>query len=261
MRKRDYLLAFFVCLYLVSFIGCSTVYNTQRHKEEVIFIDSEKEARIGENVSEQVKKRFKFSEDKQVWERISAIGKKIAEACNRKEIYFQFFVLEEDEVNAFSLPGGFVYLNTGLIKKAKNDDELAAVVAHEVAHIAERHAMKRLENTIGYSALKILTLNIPQDAASIRNSNIAFTQLLLSYSREDEIEADILSVKYLNTAGFNPAGILSFLNTLREIQIKEPPKPKIRFRTHPYISERIAAVKKEIYGKRDFSDYINVMEN
>lgn len=261
MKKEDYFLVFFVCLYLMAFVGCSTVYNIQSHKEEVIFINSEKEVKIGENVSEEVKKRFKFSEDRETSERVSAIGKKIAEACDRKEIYFRFFVLEEDEVNAFSLPGGFVYLNTGLIKKVKDDDELASVIAHEVAHIAARHAMKRLENTLGYSALKILTLNIPKDETSIRNSNMAFTQLLLSYSREDEIEADRLSVKYLRTAGFNPAGILGFLNTLREIQAKEPPKPKIRFRTHPYISERIAAVKKEIYGKRDFSDYINVMEN
>ncbi|MBM3252663.1 MAG: hypothetical protein FJZ16_00225 [Candidatus Omnitrophica bacterium] len=260
MRCGVYYPFFLVLISLFNVTGCSTLYSVKGHKEEIIFIDSDKETRIGENISEQVKRNFKFIEDKQTNEKVCTIGKKIADTCQRKEIYFQFFVLDGDEVNAFSLPGGFVYINNGLIKKVKSDDELASVIAHEVAHIAQRHAIKRLENSIGYSALKILTLNIPQDPLTIRNSNFAFTQLLLSYSREDEIEADILSVEYLRTAGFDPSAILSFLITLRDIQMKESIKPKIRFRTHPYISERIAAVKREIYGKRDFNDYINTIE-
>ncbi len=253
--------AYFVSLFFLCLLGCSTAYNAERHKEETILIGTDKEVRLGENISEGVKRKFKFSNDSEANKRVFDIGQKIANACERKDIYFQFFVLDEEEVNAFSLPGGFIYVNSGLIKKVKNDDELAAVLAHEAAHVAQRHAIKRLENSLGYSALRLLTLNVPQDSLTRRKSDFAFMQLILSYSREDEIEADSLSVQYLKSAEFDPSAILSFLTTLKDIQMKGPIKPKIHFRTHPYISERIASIKNVLYGRRDFNDYINIMEN
>jgi predicted Zn-dependent protease len=258
---RKLALTYSISLFFLWLLGCSTAYNAERHKEETILIGTDKEVKIGENISEGVKRKFKFSNDPEVNKRVFNIGQKIANVCERKEVYFQFFVLEEEEVNAFSLPGGFIYVNSGLVKKVKNDDELAAVLAHEAAHVAQRHAIKRLENSLGYSALRLLTLNVPQDELTRRKSDIAFMQLILSYSREDEIEADSLSVQYLRSAEFDPSAILSFLTTLKDIQMKESIKPKIHFRTHPYISERIASVKNALYGRRDFNDYINIMEN
>ena len=113
------------------------------------------------------------------------VGQRIASVCDRKEINYHFRVLEDDEVNAVSLPGGFVYVNKGLMEKIANDDELAGVLAHEVGHIVARHSIKKLQAVMGYSILRILTVAVPQTGELGTAADIAFTELLLGYSRDD----------------------------------------------------------------------------
>lgn len=247
----------FTLLYLLSASGCSTSYSVVTKQEESILIGTEKEVRIGESVARQVEEKYKPSNDIVLQNKVASIGDKIINVCDRKELHYHFKALEEKEVNAFSLPGGYVYINTGLIKETENDDELAAVIAHEVGHIVAQHAVKRMQGALGYDLLMALAVFGSRDPKFARGAQFAFGQVFLSYSRDDELLSDRLAVKYLKLAGYDPAAVITFLEKLRDIERKKPPKELNYWRTHPYISDRIRVAREEIYGRIEFKDYIN----
>ncbi|MCM8799055.1 MAG: M48 family metallopeptidase [Candidatus Omnitrophica bacterium] len=244
-------------LFLALFTGaCATQFNPYTGKEEIIFMSDEEEVEIGKSISQQVEKRFKISEDFSQQTKINEIGQKIAEACDRKSILYYFKVLDKDEKNAFALPGGYVYVFNGLVEEIENDDELAYILAHEISHIVARHSVDLLKKNLGFNILMVLAKSGAPDPETIRRTNSALDMLMLSYSREDELMADRLAVRFMQRAGFNPEGAISFLEKFKEIKRKEPIRP-LYGRTHPYINERIRAVREEIYGEISFEDYMN----
>lgn len=243
---------------LVVSSGCARVeYSLVTGQEEFIFISDEREIKIGQSLSRRIEKRFKLSEDKFLKEKIEQIGSKIARVCDRKQIPFYFQVLKEDKPNAFALPGGFVYVNEGIMDLIESDDELACVLAHEVGHIVARHSIKRLQGLYGYSLLKILSATAGRQAGWDPRIDRAIAELFLAYSREDEILADKLAVKYAFNAGYNPEAMLTFLKKLQKYHREQPIKRLSYARTHPYITERIKAVKEEVWGEIEFIDFIN----
>lgn len=257
---------FFIFLFLVfnfSFFisllsGCSTEYNIVTGEEEAYFYSTDKEVQMGRSIAKEVEKEYKLNDDPLIQKRVEDVGKKIAAVCDRKEIEYYFKVLDEEEVNAVSLPGGYVYINKGLIEKVDNDDELAGVIAHEVGHIAARHSIKKLQGMMGYSILRILAASVPQTAQAGSAADIAFTQLLIGYSREDELLADQLGARYAKLAGYDPHGMISFLKKLQEIDKRRPLREKTYFKTHPYAPDRIRVVKEELGESITFKDYINI---
>lgn len=239
--------------------GCQTEYNIVTGEQESYFYDTDKEVRMGQAIAKEVEKEYKPADDPLIQKRLEDIGKRIAAVCDRKEINYYFRALNDEEVNAVSLPGGFVYANKGLIDKVANDDELAGVLAHEVGHIAARHSIKKLQGMMGYSFLRILTVVAPVNTAEVGTAaDAAFTELMMGYSREDELLADQLGARYSKLAGFNPRGMITFLQKLQEINRRKPLRAKSYFRTHPYVPDRIRAVKQELGEGLNFSDYINI---
>jgi Zn-dependent protease with chaperone function len=257
-----FMLIFSICSLAFALLsGCSTEYNIVTGQEEKFYYSTDKEVEIGQSVAQAVEKEYKPVEDPLVQKRVEDIGKKIVSVCDRKDIDYHFKVLESDEINAFSLPGGFVYINSGLIEKLNNDDELAAVLGHEIAHIVARHSIKKLQAIMGYSILRALTAAIPQGGAEVGSAaDVAFTEIILGYGREDELLADQLASRYAKLAGYNPRGMIDFLERLQEINRRKPPQPKSYFKTHPYVPDRIRVVKQELGEKINFSDYINIEE-
>jgi len=232
-------------------------YNVVTGKQDLILVSTEKEVGMGQSLSRQVEEKFKFLENQQMQERVQRIGQKLVEVCDRKELIYHFKVLDEDDINAFALPGGWVYIFKGLIEKAKSDDELAGVIAHEIGHIAARHSVKKLQTGMTYGLLMILAAGASTDREFRRGANLALTSLMSSYSREDEFEADRRSVRYTKAAGYDPNAIIAFLETLKQANREKPLKPKTYFRSHPYVAERIGVVKQEITGVIDFEGWIN----
>ena len=249
-------------LVIISFglTGCSTEYNIVTGQEETYLYgySTEKEVQLGKAIVKQVEKEYEAVDDPLIQKRVEDIGRKIASVCDRKDIDYYFKVLAEEEVNAVSLPGGYVYINQGLIEKVDNDDELAGVIAHEVAHIVARHSIKKLQALQGYSVLMVLGAVTPGSGEVLAAANAAFTTLLLGYSREDELLADKLGVRYSRLAGYDPRGMLNFLDKLHEINRRKPLRPHSYFRTHPYMSDRVRVAKEELGEKMDFKDYINI---
>lgn len=252
------LCVFTLCAFLA---GCSTEYNIVTGQEEAFYYSTDKEVQIGQSVVKEVEKQYKLSDDPLVQKRVQDIGQKIVASCDRKDIDYIFKVLEDEEINAFALPGGFVYVNKGLVDKVASDDELAGVLAHEVGHIVARHSIKKLQAIQGYSILRMLALALPQGAGEVgMAADIAFTEIILGYSRDDELLADQLGVRYVKLAGYDPHGMIAFLEKLQEINRRKPLKPKSYLKTHPYVPDRIRVVKQELGEKIDFTDYINIEE-
>jgi len=246
--------------YCVTMSGCSTEYNIATGQQETFYYNTDKEIQIGQSIIKEVEDKYKLVDDPLIQKRVEDIGRKIASVCDRKEIDYHFKALEDEEVNAFSLPGGFVYVNKGLIDKVANDDELACILGHEVAHIVARHSIKKLQAIMGYSILRILVAAVPGNSQVGNAADIAFTEILLGYGRDDELLADQLASRYAKLAGYNPRGMIDFLEKLQEINRRKPLEPKSYFKTHPYVPDRIRVVKQELGEKIDFSDYINIEE-
>ncbi|MHB8154467.1 MAG: Maf family nucleotide pyrophosphatase [Candidatus Omnitrophota bacterium] len=257
LKKLDpKLFSFFLATILLC--GCSTEYNLVTKQEEKYYYSTDKEVQIGQSVNRQVQKEYKFAGDPLQQKRLEDIGKKIALVSDRKEIDYHFQVLDDDQINAVSLPGGYVYVNSGLIDKVSSDDELACILAHEVGHIVARHSIKKLQAMQGYSILRVLVAVAPGTAEVGNAADIAFTQFLLGYSREDELLADQLGARYAKLAGYDPHGMISFLIKLQDINRRMPLTEKNYFKTHPYTADRIRVVKQELNEDIDFSDYINI---
>ncbi len=243
-------------IFIIS--GCSTEYNLATKQEEKYYYSTDKEVQMGRAVNLQVQKQYKFSGDPLQQKRVEDIGKKIAAVSDRKEIDYHFQVLEDDQVNAVSLPGGYVYVNSGLLDKVSNDDELACVLAHEVGHIVARHSIKKLQAMQSYSVLRLLVAVAPGSGEVGTAADVAFTQFLLGYSREDELLADQLGARYAKLAGYNPHGMITFLTKLQDINRRMPISERSYYKTHPYVPDRIRVVKQEIGERIDFGDYINI---
>jgi len=255
----------FIVLYtttlIISLIFAPPVfpeYNLATGEEENLFISKQKEINMGKSISKQVEKKYDADANYSNQEKIDLIGQKLAEVSDRKGLIYRFMVLDEEDVeNAFALPGGYVYIFKALFEKLK-DDEIAAILAHEIGHIAARHSIKRLQSGLGYQILQVLVIAGAKDSYTRRKASLALGHLMLANSREHELEADALAVKYLEKAGYDPEAMLRVINKLIKWQMKHRTTPKRYWYTHPYLSARRAAVNKELKGQLSFDDYVNV---
>ncbi len=252
-----------LCVWLVACAGCQSQMNLATQQEEYTITSTSKEVALGRKIARQVHVELPSVADDAVQQRVRAIGERIVAVCDRKELVYTFEVIEDPEMNAFSLPGGYVFVNRGLIDRAANDDELAAVIAHEVAHVTARHAVKRYESGLGMQLAQLAAVAARQGAAA-SGLGVGMRAAQLAYARQDELEADRLGVKYMKAAGFDPRGMLSFLKKLHEHTRQRNtaylPRGVVRPQyalTHPYIPDRLRAVKETLYGVADYIDYLN----
>lgn len=237
--------------------GCSTEYNLATQQQETLLYGTDKEVSIGEAVSVKMEQQYDIVTDVDVNERVRRILDRVAAVCDRKDIAYFIKVIDKDIMNAVSLPGGYVYIFKGLMDKLETDDQIAGVIAHEVAHITARHAVKRIQNA--YGAMILQGLATQSNAKVAQGVNFALISLFSEYSQQDEFEADRLGVKYLKKAGYDPNAMVQVLVELREDQEKGPVREYSYWRTHPFIPQRISVVNQAITGKMDFKDYLNLM--
>ncbi len=237
--------------------GCFSEFNPATGREETLLYGDEKEKSIGAATSLQVEKTVKLNTDVDVNERAEKILKRVIAVCDRKDLVYTVRVVEDDAINAFSLPGGYVYVNKGLVDLITNDDQLAAVIAHEVGHITAKHAMKRLQGAYGAMVLEGAAIASGQ-GGMVAGVGIAADSLLFANSREDEFEADRLGVRYMKRAGYDPSQMRVMLGKLLEHQMKEPLRPFTYWRTHPFIAQRMARAAQAANGAAGFRDYLNI---
>jgi len=231
---------FFFPLFILS--ACVTVYNPATGKREIYFIDENTEILIGKNLASQILKEKKMCQDKELILYVNDIGQKVAHASQRNYLKYHFYILEDKEINAFALPGGFIFVNKGLVDIA-NKDEIAFCLGHEVAHICARHPVKRLQVSLGVELLLNIALRKPKYTDLRKGLSIIYKIIALGYSRQDEFLADSLGVYYAYKAGFNPYGALTLLEKLKK---QEKTSPIVFLSSHPPLEERIKKVKERI---------------
>ena len=212
------------------------------------FYSVEKEMALGKQLSEEVARQAKIVDDPIVAEYINRLGQNLARHSDAK-VPFSFKVVEDDNPNAFALPGGYIFVHTGLIKIADEEDELAAAMAHEIAHVAARHLTCRATQNqmarIGAIPLGVLLGGLGGYAAR-QAANAAIPMTFLSFSRHDESEADYLGVQYMWAAGYDPNGAISIFEKMELMQRSQPGAIARLLIDHPMDSDRIAQTQKEI---------------
>lgn len=238
-------------------------YNPATGEDDIVLISEAQEIKIGRSLARSVEEKFGLVKDAGMQKRVREVGQSIAEVCDRPELTYSFGVLEgedleeEERHNAFALPGGYVYLFKEMVGDTESDDELAAIIAHEVGHIVVRHSVKKLQSAIGMAGLNLIGAVAKTDRHTQAKASVAIAQLMMAYNRGAEFEADKLSVKYLKKAGYDPQAAVTFIERRLEKELKGEIHQYHYFRTHPYISERKAMLNNEIEGKFAFDDYIN----
>lgn len=227
---------------LIYAVGCVTIYNPATKRRETYFINEGTEISIGRNLAAQVLKDKKVISSKQTLSYVQEIGNTIAHVSDRSQLTYRFYVLDDKELNAFALPGGYIFVNKGLIEHASKD-ELAFVLGHEIGHISARHSVKRLQVALGVSLVMDIALGAPKYYDVLRALNVVYEVVSLGYSRQDEFLADSLGVTYAARAGFNPyAGI----SMIEKLEGEHRYVPIVFFSSHPPPDARIKNLHKTI---------------
>ncbi|HXV27901.1 MAG TPA: M48 family metallopeptidase [bacterium] len=227
---------FLFCLIFLT--GCA-VLSPAVQNFNIVSVEDEKE--IGGQVRQEITKEMVIVTDPAMNQRVKSIGNKIVKALPRRDFDYQFYVVKDDSPNAFTIPGGAIYVHTGLLRFASDDNELAGVLAHEVGHAYARHPAKALSRAYGAEYLTQLVFkNQPGGFKGIA-LQLAKGGLLLKYGRQDEFEADELGYDFLKRAGIPTYGLLSFFGKLQNLQQGGVSIPFLS--THPPTPERIARLE------------------
>jgi predicted Zn-dependent protease len=207
----------------------------------------ESEIRMGREYSQAVDSQVKLLDDPIVTEYVNRMGQNLVRNSDAK-VPFTFKVIDSEEVNAFSLPGGFLYVDAGLILAADNEAELAGVMAHEIAHIAARHATRQMTRSNLMSILSLPLVFVGggvglalQGITSV-GTPLAFTK----FSRGFEAEADYLGVEYMYQAGYDPEALISFFEKIKSLEHGKPGTLARAFASHPQTPDRVRKSQAEI---------------
>jgi len=233
-----------VCVVLVSLLisGCSSGLSSAI--PSVSGPTEDEEVRISREFRREAKKVLKFVNDPEVERYIDRIGRRILAATGPLSFDYRFFVVDEDQLNAFSVPGGSIYVYTGLIERTKNTDELAGVLGHEITH-AKNHHMARASGPDAVSILSLLAMvalarsGSGAQAAGMVGQAVSATRQL-AFSRQLEMEADTLGTRYMAAAGYDPKGTIEFLKILDQERALNPVDVPAYILSHPISQERIA---------------------
>ncbi len=207
------------------------------------FISLEKEVALGAQVAAEFEATAKLIEDPVVADYVDRVGQNLVKHSDAK-VPFHIKVVDTDEVNAFAFPGGYFYIHKGLILAADNEAELAGVMAHEISHVAARHATARMSKAqiLQLAAIPALFVGGYWAQVGIQNAlGLGINLELLGITRESEREADQLGIQYMWNTGYDPNGFVSFFEKLQEQEKSKPGKLTGFFRTHPYAIDRISA--------------------
>jgi predicted Zn-dependent protease len=212
-------------------------------------VSQDQEVEIGRQNAEQVNAQLRLVRDPVLTNYVQELGLSIAKTTSRADLDWHFFIVDSRQVNAFALPGGFIYVNRGLIERAQHLDELAGAVAHEIGHVVRRHSVSQMEKQGGAN----VAIGLGCRLTDLCSSDVARTAiqvggaaLFARYSRHDEAEADSEAVVNVIRAGIDPEGIPVLFRRLIEERRSSPLRIEAFFASHPLEEDRIRATEREI---------------
>ncbi|HET7456948.1 MAG TPA: M48 family metallopeptidase [Gemmatimonadaceae bacterium] len=212
-------------------------------------VSQQQEIEMGQQYAQQINAQLPIISDPEINRYINVLGDSIAHLTARGDLDWHFYVVDSKEVNAFAVPGGFVYVNRGLIERTTEMDQLAGVLGHEIGHVVRRHSVKQMQQqqkaNIGVTLACVLTRVCDNQAAGTL-INVAGGAVFAKFSRQDEAEADAEGIKNTVRAGISPQGIPEMFQILLDERKTRPAGVDAWFQTHPLEEDRIAATESEI---------------
>ena len=207
----------------------------------------ETEIRMGKSYSMQVENGVKLVQDPVINEYVNRIGQNLVRNSDA-QVPFTIKVIDSDEVNAFALPGGFFYVNSGLILAADEEAELAGVMAHEIAHVAARHGMRQMTraNIAQIATIPLIFVGGGIGYGIYEASGLALPLTFMKFQRNFEAEADYLGLQYMYKTGYDPQAFISFFEKIQAKEKKKPGTLAKAFASHPQTPDRIEESQKEI---------------
>jgi predicted Zn-dependent protease len=211
-------------------------------------VSTQQEVQMGQDEAQQVNAQLPMVQDAQIQNYVNQLGNRIARTTSRADLNWQFQVVNSDVVNAFALPGGFVYVNRGVLARASNMSEVAGVLGHEIEHVVRRHSVKQMEQAqganVGVGILCALT-GVCQSGVAQAAINIGGTAVFAKFSRTDEIQADEGGFNNVIRAGISPRGMYTFFQKLlAEQQSSGGGSASAWFSDHPGTQDRIADIQR-----------------
>lgn len=227
------------------------------NKRQIDFYSLEKEAALGAQLAAQVAQQAKFIDDPIITEYVNRVGQNIVLHSDAK-VPFTIKVVDSDDVNAFALPGGFFFVNKGLLLAADNEAELAGVMAHEIAHVAARHGVENASkgSLLNYATIPLIFLGGGIGYAARSAAGILVPVSFLKFSRNAEYEADMLGAQYMWASGYDPHALASFFEKLEGKEKKKPGTLSRLFATHPMNGERLGRVNALVARFPDKEEYV-----
>ena len=274
MNRRTFLKAstFFTITGTLS--SCAT--NPVTGSRDLVLLSEDEETELGRNSHTQVMKSYRAYQDPQLLQYVTELGEKLAIISHRKELIYHFTVLDSPQVNAFAIPGGYVYVTRGMLAYLGSEAELAGVLGHELGHITARHGVKQYSKNQVTSILTTVFSIIVGNRQISNLSQLATQAILRGFGREAELEADRIGADYIAKVGYNPEALQNVIGVLKnqeefdkilaEEENREPYAYHGIFSTHPdndkRLKEVISAAKKNINKKKlgnNKKKYLNII--
>ena len=246
MQPRTRNLALTPVLATVLFLSAFTGAVDLAESKGLNLISLDQEWGMRHDLHAQVSRAARLVNDRSALAYLNTVGRRIAAQTPMGNRPWDFFIVQDSSLNAFNLPGGLVYVNSGLIAEAESLDQLAGVLAHEIGHGAARHGTQLMTRSYGYGLLANLVLGKNPGQGKQILAQLVGTGIITNYSREAERDADRLGVNYTYRAGYDPRGMLEFFNKMGSLRQRQPSKVEQFFASHPQTNERISIVQSEI---------------
>jgi len=211
------------------------------------FYSIEKEIALGKGLAQEIERSAKIVDDPVIAEYVNRVGQNLVRNSDTK-VPVSIKVIDSEEVNAFALPGGFFFVNTGLILKAESESELAGVMAHEIAHIAARHGTKQATRgqIANLATIPLIFMGGWAGYGIRQGASVLLPMGFLAFSRGFEREADLLGLQYLYKAGYDPTSFVDFFEKLQSLEKRKPGTMAKVFSSHPLTDDRIETAQKNI---------------